>query len=80
MPPIDNSGEENLSDLKHRIAVLEHALRQELDEKSALERELLEIKNSFAWVSILKYRVVRDRLFPIRDETPWRLRSCKKHI
>ena len=65
MPPID-SGEENLSNLKHRIAVLEYTLRQELDEKSALERELLEIKNSFAWVSILKYRVVRDRLFPIR--------------
>jgi sugar transferase (PEP-CTERM/EpsH1 system associated) len=64
MPPIDGR-EENLSNLKHRIEVLEHALQQELDEKTALRLELREIKNSFAWVSILKYRGVRDRLLPL---------------
>jgi sugar transferase (PEP-CTERM/EpsH1 system associated) len=64
MPPIDGR-EEDLSNLKHRIEVLEHALQEELDEKTALQLELREIKNSFAWVSILKYRGVRDRLLPL---------------
>lgn len=51
--------------IESRIGVLEHALQQELDENSALENELCEIKNSFAWASILKYRGLRDRHFPL---------------
>jgi len=60
-----NGREEILSNLERRIEVLEHALRRELDEKTALERELHEIKNGFAWLAILKYRRLRDRIFPI---------------
>src|SRR5262245_186256 len=64
MAPMDGR-EEILSNLERRIEVLEHALRRELDEKTALDRELHEIKNSFAWLSILKYRGLRDWIFPV---------------
>ena len=59
------TNKEDVSRLKHRIETLEHALQQALNEKSALDAELREIKNSFAWMSILKYRGLRDRLLPL---------------
>jgi glycosyltransferase involved in cell wall biosynthesis len=64
MPPID-SREETLRNLNHRIDVLEFSLQQALDEKNALENQLDEIKASFAWITILKYRSLRERLLPL---------------
>jgi glycosyltransferase involved in cell wall biosynthesis len=57
--------ESRVAATESRIGVLEHRLQQELDEKSVLETELREIKNSFAWVSILRYRGLRERFFPV---------------
>jgi glycosyltransferase involved in cell wall biosynthesis len=57
--------DENLSNLKHRIEMLEHTLQQALYEKTALENRLREIEDSSAWMAILKYRSLRDRLLPL---------------
>jgi glycosyltransferase involved in cell wall biosynthesis len=57
--------EENLSDLKHRIEGLEYSLQQALYEKTALENQLRDIQDSSAWMAILKYRSLRDRLLPL---------------
>ena len=56
--------EENLSRLKHRIEILERSLQREQAEKKRLELELHTIKSSLAWLAIIKYRGLRDWLFP----------------
>jgi len=63
-PPVD-SREQTLRALNQRIDVLEYALQQALDETTALENQLREIKDSLAWLSILKYRALRDLLLPL---------------
>jgi glycosyltransferase involved in cell wall biosynthesis len=57
--------ESQVAAIESHIRALEHTLRQELGEKRALDTELREIKNSLAWTSILKYRGLRDRAFPL---------------
>ena len=68
--------EKSLRDLVQRIKILEDSLQQELGSKIALELELREIKNSSAWLSILKYRGLRDRFLPIGT----RRRRCYDHV
>jgi predicted nucleic acid-binding Zn-ribbon protein len=57
--------EERLATIENKFEVLEGALRWEMGEKTSLQLELREIKNSLAWMSIAKYQGLRDRLLPL---------------
>jgi GT2 family glycosyltransferase len=53
---------DEVSDLRERIKVLERCLEQELNTRNALELELSRIKNSLAWMFLLKCRKWREKL------------------
>jgi len=47
---------ESRSELERKINALEKSLQEQISAKSALERELYEIKNSLAWCVVMTCR------------------------
>lgn len=57
--------EKKVSELKDKVDQLERSLQQALYERDVLEFELEKIKNSLSWLTIIKYRELRDWCLPI---------------
>ena len=53
---------ESQSELERKINALEKSLQEQISAKSALERELYEIKNSLAWCVVMTCRRFRNSL------------------
>src|SRR4249920_3313477 len=57
--------EKKVSELKDKVDQLERSLQEALYERDVLEFELHKIKNSLSWLTIIKYRQLRDWCLPI---------------
>ena len=59
-----NDRDTDYSDLRNKIEALERSLDHEARARSVLERELNEIRNSLAWMTILRLRRFRNKFLP----------------